>query len=142
MASLLDRMARGVVTAAFKLVKRRVRSRPGVHSIALTPERRIVLVKLRYAPGWRLPGGGREEDEQAEDSAIRELREEIGLVAHGAVRRAFPDSEELLIVEDVRFRPKRWSWEVERITEAAIDSLPANLSPRSARWLSAVRERL
>ena len=31
----------------------------GAHALALTPERRIVLVKLRYAPGWRLPGGGR-----------------------------------------------------------------------------------
>ena len=31
----------------------------GAHALALTPERKLILVKLRYASGWRLPGGGR-----------------------------------------------------------------------------------
>ena len=50
----------------------------GAHALALTPERKIVLVKLRYAPGWRLPGGGRGEHEDPRDAVLRELREEIG----------------------------------------------------------------
>jgi len=138
MAGLLDRTLRSLATAVFRMVRGRVRDRPGVHAIALTPERRIVLVKLRYAPGWRLPGGGREEREDAEESALRELREEIGMTSHGRVRRAWPHSDELLIVEDVRYRPKTWSWEVERLLEAPIDNLPRNLSPRALRWLSSV----
>jgi 8-oxo-dGTP pyrophosphatase MutT (NUDIX family) len=139
MAGLLDRIARGIATGVFRLVRGRVRARPGVHSIALTADRRIILVKLRYAPGWRLPGGGRDEGEDARASALRELREEIGMMSHGDVRRAWPESDELLIVEDVRYRPKRWSWEVERIVEAPIDKLPRNVSPRALRWLSSVR---
>ena len=57
----------------------------GAHAIALTTERRLILVKLRYAPGWRMPGGGRAPDEPAEAAALRELREEIGMISHGAV---------------------------------------------------------
>jgi 8-oxo-dGTP pyrophosphatase MutT (NUDIX family) len=139
MAGLLDKLARGAATAVFRLVRGRVRARPGVHAIALTPDRRIILVKLRYAPGWRLPGGGRDEHEEAEHSALRELREEIGMTSHGAVRRASPRSDELLIVDDVRYRPKRWSWEVEKILEAPLDDLPHNLSPRTRRWLASVQ---
>ena len=128
MARLLDKLARGAATTVFRLVRGRVRARPGVHAIALTPDRRIILVKLRYAPGWRLPGGGRDDDEDAEESALRELREEIGMTSYGKVRRAQPGSDELLIVEDVRYRPKRWSWEVEKILEE-VRKLPI-LDPR------------
>jgi len=32
----------------------------GAHAVALTPARKIVLLRLWYAPGWRLPGGGNE----------------------------------------------------------------------------------
>ena len=61
MARLVDTTLRTVLTAAFGLVKRRARRRRGVHAVALTPERRIVLVRLRYAPGWRLPGAHRKK---------------------------------------------------------------------------------
>ena len=48
----------------------------------------MILVKLRYAPGWRLPGGGRADDEDPCEAALRELREEIGMTAHGKARLA------------------------------------------------------
>jgi len=123
----------------------------GAHSLALTREGKVVLVKLRYASGWRLPGGGRKQDEAPEEAVLRELREEIGLVSHGIVRLACELDEQadfkrdlasLLIVEDVRYRPHRWSWEIEEIIEAALDDLPADMSPRAERWIAAVRERL
>ena len=60
----------------------------GAHALALTPDDKVILVKLRYAPGWRLPGGGRGEHEDPRDAVLRELREEIGLTSHGAVRLA------------------------------------------------------
>jgi ADP-ribose pyrophosphatase YjhB (NUDIX family) len=92
----------------------------GVHAVALSPERRIILVRLRYAQGWRLPGGGRQSGEDAREAVLRELREEIGMTAHGEVRGRGP----LWVVENVRYRPRKWSWEIEAITEAPLDELP------------------
>ena len=142
MSRLIDSILRQLATAAFSLLKDRARRRPGVHAVALTPERRIILVKLRYAPGWRLPGGGRDEGEDACEAALRELAEEIGMTSHGSFERAQSGGDPLLIVRDVRYRPPRWSWEVERITEAIADALPSDLAPVAARWLHDIRDRL
>jgi 8-oxo-dGTP pyrophosphatase MutT (NUDIX family) len=117
----------------------------------MTPLRKVVLVKLRYAPGWRLPGGGRSENEDPRDAVLRELREEIGLISHGRLRIAAEmeqqsdfrrDLASVLIVEDVRYRPSRWSWEVEAIMEAPIDDLPADLAPIARAWIAGVQHRL
>ena len=152
---MFNAFLRLVVTAAHGLLKlgwfvRRPRTF-GAHALALTPEGKAILVRLRYAPGWRLPGGGRAEDEDPRDAVLRELREEIGMTAHGEVRLAaeleeHPDFKRdlasLLVVRDVRYRPHRWSWEVEKIIEVSLDALPADLSPRAAAWLEATRGRL
>jgi 8-oxo-dGTP pyrophosphatase MutT (NUDIX family) len=122
----------------------------GAHALALTPEGKVILVRLRYARGWRLPGGGRREDEEARDAMLRELREEIGMISHGAVTLAAeleerPDFKRdlaaLFIVRDVRYRP-RWSWEVEQIIEADLGALPDAISPRAAIWLNALAGKL
>lgn len=123
----------------------------GAHAFVLTPERKVVLVRLRYAPGWRLPGGGRDEHEDPRDAVLRELREEIGMTAHGRIRLAAEleqqpyfkrDLASLLIVEDVLYSPPRWSWEVERIIESSIDDLPPGMAPIAAEWVAAVRHSL
>ena len=152
MSRFVDGALRIVLTGVHKMMKagwfiRRPRTF-GAHAIALTAESRIVLVKLRYALGWRVPGGGRREIEDPAVAALRELREEIGLTSHGAVERV-ADFEEatgfkrdlasVVIVRDVRFRPRRWSWEVEQVGEFALDDLPDDLASTTARWLSEVR---
>ena len=123
----------------------------GAHAVALTPSGNLVLVKLRYAGGWRLPGGGRKEDEKPEDAVVRELKEEIGMTSFGTVEQACEveesadfkrDLASLLIVRDVEYRRPRWSWEVEDLLEAKIDQLPGDLSPRTVKWLEAVRPKL
>ena len=123
----------------------------GAHAVALTPERQLVLVKLRYAPGWRLPGGGRAESEPPCDAALRELREEIGMTSHGSAKLAAElnesvnfkrDTASLVIVRDVAYRPKRWSWEIEAVREAALDDLPPDTSPQTRRWLRTVAPHL
>jgi 8-oxo-dGTP pyrophosphatase MutT (NUDIX family) len=123
----------------------------GAHAVALTPERKLILVKLWYAPHWRLPGGGRGAEEPAADAALRELREEIGMTSHGGVDPAgeFEESTDykrdlssLAIIRDVEFQPKRWSWEVERVGLFDLDRLPKGLSPQSRRWLKTVTPRL
>jgi len=153
--SFTDRILRVALRSAHRLLKlgwflRRPRTF-GAHALALTPEGKIILVRLRYAPGWRLPGGGRDESEDPRDAVLRELREEIGMTGHGEVRLACEleeatdfkrDLASLLVVRDVRYQPRRWSWEVERIMEAAPDALPADLSPRMADWIAAVKSRI
>lgn len=148
-------LLRTVATAFHKLMKvsslvRRTKTF-GAHAIALTPERRLILVKLWYARGWRMPGGGRSPDEPASEAALRELREEIGMTSHGAVEPGCELEEQvdfkrdtcsLIIVRDVEYRPKRWSWEVEAVCDAPLDDLPADLAAPARRWLRAVADRL
>lgn len=123
----------------------------GAHAVALTPERKLVLVKLRYAPGWRVPGGGRRSSETAEEAVLRELREEIGLTSHGRVRLAGEleesiafkrDLAALLVVEEVRYRPHRWSWEVEQVGEFPLEELPADSVRSTLRWIGLLRGRI
>lgn len=129
-------------------------SRPttyGVHAIPLTPQGRIVLVKLTYASGWRLPGGGRKVDEAPEEAVVRELREEIGMLAHGAIRHVYdfrhePDFRRgvaaLFVVPDVAYRPPRWSLEIEDVREFAPDALPNDLALIARRQIADARDLL
>jgi 8-oxo-dGTP pyrophosphatase MutT (NUDIX family) len=119
----------------------------GAHALALTPEGKIILVRLRYVPCWRLPGGGRRSDEPPVEAALRELREEIGMTAHGEAKAArdFQESvhfkrdiASLVLVRDVRYRP-RWSLEVEAVREADLDALPADMAANARLWIDEVK---
>ena len=150
----VDPLLRVGLTAAHKLLKaawfvRRPRTF-GAHALAFTPARKLILVKLRYAPGWRIPGGGRHRGEPAEDAALRELREEIGMTTHGRVRLAREleeavdfkrDLAALLIVEDVAYRP-RWTWEVEKVGEFPMTALPRDTNPSALRWIEILNPHL
>lgn len=147
--NVINRLLRAAATAFHKMLAigwffRRPRTF-GAHAIALTPENRLVLVRLWYAPGWRLPGGGRSAEEPAVDAALRELREEIGMTSNGDANLACEleesidfkrDLASVVVVRDVEYRPKRWSWEVEVVGEFALNDLPPDTSPQTRRWLS------
>src|SRR3954470_6202026 len=151
--SWLDGPLRVVLTGAYKLFQaawfvRRPRTY-GAHALAFTPGGKLVLVKLRYAKGWRLPGGGRRSREYAQAAVIRELREEIGMTAYGRIRLACELEEQvdfkhdvaaLLIVEDVSYRPHRWSWEVEQVGEFDLERLPPDTAPPTLRWIAALSD--
>jgi len=150
----IDPLLRIGLTAAHKLLKagwfvRRPRTF-GAHALAFTPERKLILVKLRYAPGWRVPGGGRHPGEPADEAGLRELSEEIGMTAHGRVRLACEleesvdfkrDVAALLIVENVRYRPQ-WTWEVQEVREFPLDQLPPDTTPSTLRWIEILRPHL
>ena len=152
--TVINRLLRAILTIVYAFLRagwfvRRPKTF-GAHAMALTPEGRIILVKLRYAPGWRLPGGGRGASEPPLDAALRELREEIGMISHGEAKPAGDfeelayskrDTASLVIVRDVRYRP-RWNWEVEEVREAELDKLPADMSPTSSAWIESLRPML
>lgn len=127
----------------------------GVRGIVVDPQDRIFLVRHTYVPGWYLPGGGVEGDEDAAASLARELVEEgnialsaepdlFGLYAHAPrshvavyVARAFTQSA-----------PKSPDWEIAEAGFFPLDALPDNstratrariaefrgLAPKSRRW--------
>ncbi|MFN3944294.1 MAG: NUDIX domain-containing protein [Allosphingosinicella sp.] len=104
----------------------------GVQAIALTPAGKVILVRLTYAPGWQLPGGGRPRHEDPRAALIRELCEEIGLRTYGAVEHLEDmfaivdhkrDSAALFLVRDVIYEP-RPSLEIEAVAEFAPSAMP------------------
>jgi 8-oxo-dGTP pyrophosphatase MutT (NUDIX family) len=145
-------LVRAAMTLAYRLLALRwFITRPrthGVRAIALTPDRAIILLSHSYVRGWYLPGGGREPTEDPEVAMLRELREEIGLEAHGAIRHLGDydhrpnhkrDHLDLFLVEDVAYR---WtpSLEIEEVREFDPRVLPADISARSLadirQWLA------
>ncbi|HYW15201.1 MAG TPA: NUDIX domain-containing protein [Allosphingosinicella sp.] len=111
--------------------------RAGVHAVPLTEAGKVVLVMLTYAPGWRLPGGGLKRKEAPETAMLRELREEIGLVAHRGIERledgsALPgDRSAFFLVRGVVYRPRR-SLEIEEVREFDPERLPEDVTPWTA----------
>lgn len=123
--------------------------RDGVHAVPLTPGGAVVLVRLTYARGWRLPGGGRKRGESEREGMLRELREEIGLTGHGLIERideflAPPrpagDRSALFLVRGVAYRPRQ-SLEIEEVREFDPADLPDDLSGSTRATLEALAER-
>jgi len=108
----------------------------GVLAVPLTPGGKLVMIRLTYARGWRLPGGGVDRGEGAREAALRELSEEIGMTAHGSVTCVDQSDDgggsALFLVRDVRYSPRR-TFEVEEVAEFALDALPARTTPLT-RW--------
>jgi 8-oxo-dGTP pyrophosphatase MutT (NUDIX family) len=57
----------------------------GVRICVLDGEQ-VLLVRHSYGPGWLFPGGGVHRGETIFDAAVRELKEESGVVADGPLR--------------------------------------------------------
>jgi ADP-ribose pyrophosphatase YjhB (NUDIX family) len=104
----------------------------------VTPKGKLVLVRLTYVRGWRLPGGGVGRGEAPRDAALRELGEEIGMIGHGAVicvDEDDPKRSTLFLVRDVRYAARR-SLEIEEVCEFAPDALPAGTTPLTRRKIA------
>jgi 8-oxo-dGTP pyrophosphatase MutT (NUDIX family) len=52
----------------------------GTRTMVLRPTGEVMLIRHTYAPGWLFPGGGVERGETVYQAAMREVREESGIV--------------------------------------------------------------
>ena len=117
----------------------------GVRALVLDGADRVALVKHTYIPGWYLPGGGVKRRERFADALARELREEIGLTEFhlecvlGIYRNSSEYKDDHVAVFVVRTRAPAAdiraadAFEIEAAQWFSIDTLPADISPASAR---------
>lgn len=53
----------------------------GARVVVINEKGELLLVKHTYFSGWHFPGGGVEKGESPREAAIREVREEAGIIA-------------------------------------------------------------
>ncbi len=81
-----------------------MRERKSARLLVINPERRVLLFRFVHKEGplagddyWATPGGGVEADESFEAAAIRELREETGIVIDAVGERIAERRFELML---------------------------------------------
>ena len=124
----------------------------GAQGVIIDKERRVLLVKHTYRPGWHFPGGGVERHETAPRALERELHEEAGVIIAGAPElfglyanfRSFPsDHIALYLVKDwTQPVPPMPNREIAAHRFFANDALPEDIHQPTARRIREVFEGL
>lgn len=124
----------------------------GTRSVVLMGDPvQVLLVRHGYAPGWLLPGGGVERGETLSQSAIRELREEAGIVAeeepglHGILlndAQFVGDHVACFVLRRFRREPFTPNREIAEARFFPVASLPAGTTPGTRRRIAEVTEGL
>jgi 8-oxo-dGTP pyrophosphatase MutT (NUDIX family) len=120
----------------------------GTRTAVFDAENRVLLVRHTYAPGWFFPGGGVERGETIFQSAMREIREEAGIVAEQEPElrgfclndAQFPgDHIAILVVHKFSQLPWKPSLEISHAQFFGSDQLPDDLTSGTLRRLSEIQ---
>jgi ADP-ribose pyrophosphatase YjhB (NUDIX family) len=106
----------------------------GVRGIVIDDQKRVLLVRHGYAPGWHFPGGGVERRESLHAALEREMREEVAVTVTGAARllgiytnfNVLPRDHvaTFVITHYTRGTPPPSSFEIREQGFFAVDALP------------------
>lgn len=108
----------------------------GVRTLVINDRREVLLLHHTYMEDWHFPGGGVNVGEPTKEAAIRELWEETGIVATGAVEfygiyfqkvMRVNDYVILYIVHDFQQTIEPSSPEIAEVRWFSLDNLPHNL---------------
>jgi 8-oxo-dGTP pyrophosphatase MutT (NUDIX family) len=115
----------------------------GARVMVIDDKNEVLLVRHTYSPGWILPGGGVERGETLKVAALREIREEAGIIGktldyHGIFSNepVFPGDHVACYVVR-QFTREDWKPNSE-IAEAqfySVDQLPAEVTGGTKRRL-------
>lgn len=117
--------------------------------VAILSQDRVFLIRHSYLPGWHFPGGGVEPGESAPDAAVREMREETGLIAtaplvlfglyHQTNAMTDRDHVALYLCRAHRIgQPFRPGFEIAAGDWFPLDALPDGLSASTQKRLSEI----
>jgi ADP-ribose pyrophosphatase YjhB (NUDIX family) len=108
---------------------------------------RVLLIRPTYAGSWILPGGGVERGETIIEAAVRELREEAGIIpAEAPVLHGFHSNEKSFRGDHLAsfvvrvFSQAEWSPNSE-VAEARffdVSNLPKDINQGSARRIAEI----
>ena len=118
----------------------------GVRVVVLDDANHVFLVRHTYLAGWYLPGGGVDRGETAEAAAVRELREEGGIVCcarpalHGLFRNGRRDHVACYVVRAFTIEARGPDWEIAESGLFPVDGLPEGTSPATRARLAEVLE--
>lgn len=124
----------------------------GVRVLVRDEAGRVFLVRHSYLPGWYLPGGGVDAGETMAAAALRELREEGGLIGEAPRllglyhNRRTSKRDHVALYSIDRFRPTTPAWmpnaEIRAVGFFALDALPDDTSAATRRRIREVVEGL
>ena len=148
----------GYVSELRRLIGHRPILLPGANLLVLDAAGRVLLQQRTDTGEWGIIGGGMELEETIEETARRELREELGLeagdlelvdlVSGPRFRRTYPNGDQVYglgavyLVREVRGDLRLDPSEVRAVAYFALDELPEEMHDSSRFVLERYRARL